>query len=148
MRTQILDDLKEAMKSGDSERRDVLRMLDAAIKNTEIEKKKRESGLSEEEILEVVMRSVKQRQDSIRQFEEGGRSDLAEKEKKEISFLTKYLPAQLSQEEVEKVVKEVIVELGASTKADLGKVMGEAMKRLKGQTDGNVVRELAQKNLN
>lgn len=145
LRETILADLKAAMKAGEVERRDVLRMLDAAIKNTEIEKKKRETGLSEEEVLEVVMRSVKQRQDSIKQFEEGGRPELAEKEKQEVAFLLAYLPAQLPVEEVEKIVQEVIVQLEAKSMQDLGKVMGETMKRVKGQTDGNVVREIAQK---
>lgn len=145
LKEQIIADLKNAMKTGDAARRDVLRMLDSAIKNVEIEKKKRETGLSEEEILEVIARSVKQRQDSIRQFEEGGRQDLAEKEKAELEFILPYLPAQLSQEEVEAVVKNVIAELGLSAPSDLGKVMGEAMKRLKGQADGNVVRAVAQK---
>lgn len=145
LKEQIVADLKNAMKSGDAARRDVLRMLDSAIKNVEIEKKKRETGLSEEEILEVIMRSVKQRQDSIRQFEDGGRPELAEKEKQEIEFLLPYLPVQLSQEEVEVVVKQVIGELGVSQASDLGRVMGEAMKRVKGQADGNVVRAVAQK---
>lgn len=145
LKEQIIADLKTAMKTGDAARRDVLRMLDSAIKNAEIEKKKRETGLSEEEILEVIARSVKQRQDSIRQFEDGGRQDLADKEKAELEFITPYLPAQLSVEEVEVAVKAVIEELDAKDASQLGKVMGEAMKRLKGQTDGNVVRALAQK---
>lgn len=140
---QILADLKEAMKAGDSVRRDTLRLIDSAIKNTEIEKQKRETGLSDEEVLEVIGKAVKQRQDSIRQFEEGGRADLAEKEKIELEILMPYLPAQLGREEIIALVQEVIVATGANGANDLGKVMGQAMAKMKGQADGNVVREIA-----
>lgn len=147
LKEQILADLKTAMKSGDSARRDVLRMLDSAIKNTEIEKKKRETGLSDEEILEVIMRSVKQRQDSIRQFEEGGRADLAEKERQEIAFLAPYLPEQLSEEEIRAVVKEIVSAAGTISASDMGRIMGQAMGKLKGKADGNVVRKIVQEEL-
>ncbi|MDD5397069.1 MAG: GatB/YqeY domain-containing protein [Candidatus Moranbacteria bacterium] len=144
---KILDDLKTAMKAGDTLRRDTLRLIDSAIKNTEIEKKKREEGLSDEEVLEVIARAVKQRQDSIRQFEDGGRADLAEKEKVELEILMPYLPAQLSEEEISKVIAEIVTTSGATGVNDLGKVMGQAMGKLKGQADGNVVREIAKKML-
>ncbi|KKP93867.1 MAG: hypothetical protein US25_C0058G0005 [Candidatus Moranbacteria bacterium GW2011_GWE1_36_7] len=145
LKEKILTDLKDAMRAGDVSKRDTLRLLDSAIKNLEIEKQKREIGLSDEEILEVIGRNVKQRNDSIRQFEEGGRPDLAEKEKIELAILVPYLPTQLSQEEIEVIVKEVIAGTGASNVGDLGKVMGQAMSKLKGQADGNVVREIAKK---
>ncbi|HBI50510.1 MAG TPA: aspartyl-tRNA amidotransferase [Candidatus Moranbacteria bacterium] len=143
LKEKIISDLKDAMKSGDSVRRDTLRLLDSAVKNLEIEKKKRETGLLDEEVLEVFARAVKQRQDSIRQFEEGGRSDLAEKEKLELDILMPYLPAQLSTEAITAVVSEVITQIGATGVGDLGKVMGQAMSKMKGEADGNVVREIA-----
>ena len=133
------------MRSGDTVRRDTLRLLDSAVKNSEIEKKKRETGLSDEEVLEVIARAVKQRQDSIRQFEEGGRPELAEKEKIELDILMPYLPEQLSEEAIAAVVSEVIAQTGATGVGDLGKVMGQAMGRMKGEADGNVVREIAKK---
>lgn len=143
LKEQIISDLKAAMKSGDSLRRDTLRLLDSAIKNSEIEKQKRETGLSDEEVLEVVARAVKQRQDSIRQFNDGGRSDLAEKEVVELDILMPYLPAQLSAEEITKNIEQIIAQLENATIADLGKIMGQAMAAMKGKADGNIVREIA-----
>jgi len=144
---KIIADLKEAMKAGDTVKRDTLRMLDSAIKNVEIEKKKREEGLTDEEILEVVSRSVKQRKDSIEQFVSGGRPELAEKERVEIAILMQYMPEQMSEEKVREVVKEIITQTGATSKADIGKVMGQAMGKLKGQADGNLVKKIAEEML-
>lgn len=138
----IKADLKEAMKAGDTQKRDVLRMVDSMIKNVEIEKGKRETGLSDEEIMEVMMRAVKQRKDSASQFITGGRPELAEKEQAEIDIISAYLPAQLSEEEVIKTVKEVIAQSGATSANDMGKVMGQVMGQLKGKADGNLVREI------
>jgi uncharacterized protein YqeY len=145
LKEKISSDLKDAMRSGDTERRDTLRLIDSAIKNLEIEKQKRETGLSDEEVLEVIGRAVKQRNDSIKQFTDGGRSDLAAKEKIELEIIMPYLPAQLSEEVVVGAVKEVIAMSGATGVADLGKVMGQAMAKLKGQADGNLVREIAKR---
>ncbi len=147
LKEQITSDLKTAMKAGDAVRRDTLRLIDSAIKNVEIEKNKREVGLMEEEILEVIARAVKQRQDSIRQFEAGGRSDLAEKEKIELEIIMPYLPAQLSPAEIETVVAEILATSENPTLADLGKIMGQAMAQLKGKADGNVVREIVKSQL-
>ena len=144
---KITADLKDAMKAGDTVKRDTLRFLDAAIKNVEIEKKKREEGLTDEEILEVVSRSVKQRKDSIAQFVSGGRPELAEKEEAEIAILMTYMPEQMSEDKVREIVKEVIAQTGAASKADIGKVMGQAMGRLKGQADGNLVKKIAEEAL-
>lgn len=143
LKEKITSDLKEAMKAGETKRRDTLRLLDSAIKNSEIEKKKREEGLSDEEVLEVITRAVKQRQDSIKQFEDGGRPELAEGEKEELAILMPYLPEQLSDDEVTKFVEEAITETGAKSAADLGKVMGIAMGKMKGKADGNLVRKIA-----
>ena len=147
LKKQILDDLKSAMKAGDTAKRDTLRMLDSMVKNVEIEKKKREEGLSDEEIKEVVMRAIKQRKDAIEQYKTGGREDLVEKENAEVEILMGYMPSQMSEEEVTAEVKKIIAETGASTKAEIGKVMGAAMSRLKGKTDGNLVKKMVEENL-
>lgn len=142
LREKIISDLKDAMKAGDVTKRDTLRLLDNAIKNTEIEKKKRETGLSEEEILEVLGRAVKQRQDSIKQFNDGGRPELAAKEQAELDIVMPYLPAQLSEDEIRVIVKTVITETGAAGMSDIGKVMGQSMVKMKGKADGNVVKKI------
>ncbi len=147
LKEKIIADLKDAMKAGDAKKRDTLRLLDSAIKNTEIEKKKRETGLSDEEIIEVVARSIKQRKDSVAQYEAGGRPELAENEKAEIEILSAYMPEQLSEDEIRKVVKEIIAATGMTSKADMGKVMGQAMGKLKGQADGNAVKKIVEEEL-
>ncbi|MFZ2154392.1 MAG: GatB/YqeY domain-containing protein [Candidatus Moraniibacteriota bacterium] len=143
--TKIKEDLKAAMKAGDAKKRDVLRMLDSMFRNVEIEKGKRETGLSDEEIIEVLMRAVKQRKDSANQFIAGNRPELAESEQAEIDIISTYLPEQMGAEEILKVVKETMAELGAATSADMGKVMGAIMAKVKGQADGNLVKEMVQK---
>jgi uncharacterized protein YqeY len=148
LKQKIFSDMKEAMKTGDVMRRDTLRMLDAMIKNTEIEKLKKEEGLSDAETQEVIARAVKQRKDSVAQYIAGERSELAEKENKEIEILVGYMPEQVGEDKIKEVVCEIIASVGAVSKADIGKVMGQAMSRLKGQTDGNVVKKIAEELLN
>lgn len=145
---KIIDELKIALKQGDNIKRDTLRMLDAAIKNSEIEKKKKGEGLDDSEVQEVIARSVKQRKDSIAQYVAGGRQDLAEKEKKEMEILLAYLPKQMDENEIREVVTEVIKETGAASKADMGKVMRAAMGKLKGQADGQAVKKAVEEELN
>jgi len=147
LKQKIINDLKQAMKEGNAAKRDTLRMLDSMIKNVEIEKKKREEGLSDAEIEEVAARAIKQRKDSAAQYEAGGRSDLAENEKKEIEIIMQYMPEQLGEEEARKIIKEIIAEAGAKDKSEIGKVMGAAMSRLKGQIDGTVVKKIAEEEL-
>lgn len=142
LKEKINSDIKDAMRSGDTVRRDTLRFLDSAIKNTEIEKKKKEAGLSDEEVLEVVARSVKQRNDSIQQYTDGGRPELADKEKAELEILKEYMPKQLSEDEIRKVVKEIISDAGTVSASDMGKIMGQAMGKLKGKADGNAVKKV------
>jgi uncharacterized protein YqeY len=147
LKQKILDDMKLAMKEGNVLKRDTLRMLDSMIKNVEIEKMKKEEGLTEEETIEVITRAIKQRKDSVTQYEAGGRADLAEKENNEIEIILAYMPEQLSEEKVREVVKEVIATTGATSKAEMGKVMGMSMGKLKGQTDGNVVKKIVEEEL-
>jgi len=148
LKEKINEDLKNAMKSGETEKRDTLRMIGSMIKNAEIEKGKKESGLNDEEVVEVLARAVKQRKDSAEQYKAGNRPDLAEKEEKEIEIISTYLPEQMSEEEIAQAVKEVIGGLNLEGKADIGKVMGPVMGKLKGKADGNLVREIVQKELN
>jgi hypothetical protein len=147
LKAKILEDLKSAMKEGDTVKRDTLRMLDSMIKNVEIEKMKKEKGLADEEVQEVIVRAVKQRKDSVTQYETGGRSDLADKEQKEIAVLSGYMPAQMGEDEIRMAVKETISEIGASGKAEMGKVMGPAMAKLKGKADGQIVRKIVEEEL-
>ena len=142
LKEKIFTDLKEAMKSGDTEKRDVLRMVDSMIKNTEIEKGKREEGLSDEEVVEILSRAVKQRQDSVTQYEKGGRSDLAKKELSEIEILKNYLPEQLSEDELKRIAKKILDENDLSDSADFGRAMGLVMAEVKGKADGNLVRQV------
>jgi uncharacterized protein len=144
LKQKIYSDLKEAMKAGDALKRDTLRMLDSMIKNTEIEKLKKEEGLTDAEVVEVLSRAVKQRRDSMDQYEKGGRPELADKENKEIEIISVYLPEQLSEDKIREIIKEIITATGASSKVDMGKVMGQAMGRLKGQADGNVVKKIVE----
>jgi len=125
----------------------VLRMLDAMIKNTEIEKLKKEQGLDDNEVQEVISRAIKQRKDAATQYTTGNRPELAEKENKEMEILLEYLPKQMSEEEVRKVVAEIIAKVGATSKADIGKVMGPAMGKLKGLADGNLVKKIVEEKL-
>ncbi|HEX7586419.1 MAG TPA: GatB/YqeY domain-containing protein [Patescibacteria group bacterium] len=147
LKQKIFEDMKAAMKEGNAIKRDTLRMLDSMIKNTEIEKLKKEEGLSDEEVLAVIARAAKQRRDSIEQYKVGGRTDLAEKESKEIEILAAYMPAQFGKDKVREIVQAVIAETGAVSKTDMGKVMGQAMGRLKGQADGNLVKKMVEEEL-
>ncbi len=147
LKEKITEDLKKAMKTGDTLKRETLRMLESMIHNAEIEKRKKEEGLADTEVIEVLSRAVKQRRDSVEQYEKGGRADLAEKEKKEIEIISAYLPEQLGEDKIREIVKEVITQTGAAGKADMGQVMGQAMGRLKGQADGNVVKRIVEEEL-
>lgn len=144
IREQILNDIKEAMKAGETERRNVLRSLDSMIKNEEIAQGKREDGLNDDSVIVLVKRAIKQRRDSAEQFRSGGRNDLAEKEEQEINFIEKYLPAQMTEEEVRVIVERVVDEVGASGKGDMGKVMGSVMGAVGDAADGAVVRAIVE----
>ncbi|MBV9496699.1 MAG: GatB/YqeY domain-containing protein [Acidobacteria bacterium] len=137
---QIRADLTEAMKAKQAERLSTLRMLQSAMKYQQIEVG---HELSDEEALAIVRKSVKQRLDSIEQFTKGNRPELAAKEASELETLKTYLPPELSEEELEKTVREIIASTGAASKKDMGKVMKEASARFKGQVDGRKIQEVA-----
>ena len=140
----IREQMKEAMKARDTVRLDVLRGLLANFTNEAVAKKRKpDEELSDDEALSVVVRAVKQRKDSIEQFEKGGRVDLAEVEKVELKILETYLPAQMSREEVVVYVREKLaVQSSALDKSKSGQFVGTIMKELKGKADGAVVKEV------
>jgi len=130
-------------------RRRTLRSLRAALANKEIEQREEgtETTLSEEDALAVVRKQVNQRKDSIDQYEEAGRDDLAERERVEIEVLEEYLPDRLSDEELGERLDAIIEDVGATSMADMGPVMGRAMEEMRGRVDGNRVREMVQARL-
>ncbi len=142
LQEQLINDMKDAMKSGDSVKVSTIRMLKAAIKNKEIEKGGTSYKLSDKEIVEVITTAIKQRRDSIEQFTKGNRQDLAEKEKKELEILQAYMPPQMSDEDVKAEVKKAITETSASSQKDMGKVMKVLMPRIAGRADGAVVNRI------
>ncbi|MBS4194730.1 GatB/YqeY domain-containing protein [Lederbergia citri] len=137
---RLNEDMKQAMKNKEKEKLSVIRMLKAALQNESIKLGKQQ--LSEEEELTVLSREVKQRKDSLHEFQKADRDDLADKVQNELGFVEKYMPPQLSEEEVEVLVKEAISETGAASKADMGKVMGILMPKVKGKADGSLVSKL------
>ncbi|MEK7599303.1 MAG: GatB/YqeY domain-containing protein [Patescibacteria group bacterium] len=147
LKDKIESDLKAALKSGDSLKVSVLRMALAAILNKTIALVKKDVGLEDQEILEVLQSELKKRKDAQDQFNLGGRKDLAAKEEKEAEILRAYLPPDFSQEELERIVAESIREVGARGQQDFGKAMKQAMSILKGRVEGNRVAEAVKKAL-
>ncbi len=160
LKERIQASLKKAMSEKDQLKVSVLRMLMAAVFNKEKEKRAKLSKteeelekldelskLTDEEIIEVISSEGKKRRDSIEQYEKGNRQDLAEQEKKELEILADYLPEQMGEEEIKKLVQEKIEEIGASGPKDTGKVMGALMPQLKGKADGTTVNKIVQEEL-
>ena len=142
LKSQIKDELITAMKAKDEFQTSILRMLSSAIKNKEIDLG---HELSDEEALVVIKTMLKQGKDALVDYQSGGREDLVAKQEKENQFLERFMPEQISDEEIEKLATEVIAETGAASPADMGKVMGTVMKKAGGLADGNRVREIVQK---
>jgi len=138
---QLNEDMKQAMKAGEKFRLSTIRMVRASIKNQEIELRR---PLNDDEVLQVVSRDLKQRRDSLQDFERAGREDLVEQMKGEIEIISQYLPKQLNEEEIKAIVMQTIQETGASSKADMGKLMGALMPKVKGRADGKLVNQLVQ----
>jgi uncharacterized protein YqeY len=145
---QIEAELKSALKSGEKEKTGILRFLIAAIKNHQIEiKAKGEEYLKDEDVIAVIRRQVKQRKDSIAEYEKGGRPELADKEKAELDILENYLPAQAGEDKIREVVKSKMQELNIADKSGFGKLMGAAMAEIRGQADGDAVKKVVEKEL-
>ncbi|MFO0440712.1 MAG: GatB/YqeY domain-containing protein [Betaproteobacteria bacterium] len=132
LREQINDDLKSAMRSGDTARRDTIRLLTAALKQREVDERK---TMTDADVLAVIEKMIKQRRDSIVQFEQGGRQDLADKEKQELTLLQAYMPQALDDAEIAAAVAAAIAESGAAGPADMGKMMALLKPRLAGRAD-------------
>ena len=139
LQERLDSDLKEAMRAKDAPTLGVLRMLKSALKYTAIEKSGAQAELSDAEAAQVIRKQAKQRQDSIESFEKGGRADLAAKEKKELSILNAYLPQAMSADELSKVVRETIAEIGATSKAQMGAVMKALQAKVGGRADGKTL---------
>ncbi|MDU4697018.1 MULTISPECIES: GatB/YqeY domain-containing protein [Paenibacillus] len=138
---RLNEDMKQAMKSQDKFKLSTIRMVRATIKNLEIDLKR---TLNDNEVLDILSREIKQRKDALQEFEKAGRDDLAEQVKAEAEILAEYLPEQLSEEEIKVIVQQTIQETGASSKAEIGKVMSALMPKVKGRADGKLVNQTVQ----
>ena len=144
LKQRIDQDSKEALKTKDSLRLNVLRMIRSDIRYKEIEKR---SELSDDDVISVLSSSIKKRKDSIEQFEKGGRDDLASKEKMELEVISKYMPDQLTDEELNKIITQAIKDVDAAGPPDLGKVMKQIMPNVRGRADGKKVKLLVSSRL-
>lgn len=148
LKNKILDDLKSAMKAKEADKLNVLRSLKAKLLEKEIsERKGGEASLSDDQVIEVLMKAAKQRKESIDQFEEGGRDDLVQKEKFELDIIEKYLPEMMDEDEIREEVKAQIDNMGASDMSDMGKIMGALMGRLKGKAEGATISMIVKEEL-
>ncbi len=148
LKDRIGEDIKTAMKAKDKIRLETVRGIKKAILEKEVAlRPKGQDSLTEEQEIELLAQQAKQRRDSIEQFTNAGRNDLADKEKQELAILESYLPEQLSDEELDSIVSQIIADTGATSAKDLGKVMGAAMKQLKGKADGKKIQALVKEKL-
>jgi len=145
LKEKIRNDLNASMKNREELKTSTLKMLMSAIANKEIELKKKDTGLANEEIERIVKSEAKKRNDAAEAYEKGGRPELAEKEKNELSILGAYLPEEMPDEKVEKIIKECIEFIKAKSMEDFGKVMKETTSRLRGQVDGKKIAEIVKK---
>lgn len=138
---RLNEDMKQAMKSQDKFKLSTIRMVRATIKNLEIDLKR---PLNDNEVLDILSREIKQRKDALQEFEKAGRDDLAANVKAEAEIIAEYLPEQLNEEEIKVIVQQTIQETGATSKADIGKVMSALMPKVKGRADGKLVNQAVQ----
>ncbi|SET65793.1 GatB/YqeY domain-containing protein [Paenibacillus sp. NFR01] len=138
---RLNEDMKQAMKSKDKFTLSTIRMVRSTIKYLEIDLKR---TLDDNEVLDILSREIKQRKDALQEFETAGRDELAANTKAEIEIISKYLPEQLTEEEIKVIVQQTIQETGASSKADMGKVMSALMPKVKGRADGKIVNQAVQ----
>jgi uncharacterized protein len=145
LKQKISDDTKTAMKAKEADKVSTLRFLQAAVKNKEIEV--RPNDLTDDDVIAVLRKSAKQRQDSIEQFTQAGRQDLADKEIIELKIIEGYLPQQMSADKIEAIVKEAIKEIGANSPQQMGVVMKAVMAKTQGTADNKIVSEIVKKQL-
>ena len=144
MKDELLQDLKEAMKNKDTLRKDTITMLRAAILQVEKDSQK---TLTDDEICAIVAKEVKKRKESVKEYEDAGRQDIADSLKQEVEILSKYLPEQLSQEEIVKLVEDAVKESGAASPRDMGKVMSILRPKTAGKADGKLVSDSVKEKL-
>ena len=144
LRDQISNELKDAMRAGDARKRDAIRLLTAACKQKEVDERK---TLADADVVAIIDKMIKQRRDSIEQFEKGGRQDLADTEKFEMSVLLAYMPQALSEAEIAEAVAASLQEIGATSPADMGKVMAVLKPKLAGRADMSKVSALVKAKL-
>lgn len=143
----LQEELKQSMLSKNELKTSVLRLLLSAINYYEIQKGGAGYSATEEDVLSVIQKEVKQRKDSIEQFNNAGRKDLSDKESKELDILQKYLPEQMGEEEIKTLVKDAISKSGASSIQDMGKVMAVLMPKVKGKADGTLISKIVKEEL-
>ena len=144
LKAQLTDDMKAAMKGGDKARLAVIRLINAAIKQREVDER---IELNDEQVLAVLDKMVKQRRDSITQYTDAGRTDLADVEQAEVEIIQTYLPAALSDDEIASIIEQAIADTGASGMADMGKVMGKVKPQVRGRADMGAVSGLVKAKL-
>ena len=144
LKERINEDLKTAFKNGSNDIVSTLRFLSSVIKNKELEKL---SELTEEELIGVILGEIKKRKESIAQYEKGGREDLAKKEAAELEILKKYVPEEMSEEELRSIVNKKIAEISGTTMKDFGKIMGFVMAEVKGRAGGDIVKKIIEEEI-
>lgn len=145
IKEKLMQDLKAAMKSHDKIKKDTITMVRAAIKQIEVDKR---VDLSDEEVIDIISKQYKERVSSIDEFKRGGRDDLVAQTEEEIKIILEYLPKQLTDEELEDIIKEAIEKLSITDKKQIGELMKEVMPKIKGKADGKKVNSIASKYLN
>lgn len=145
LKERLMEDLKSSMKNKDKLRKDTITMVRAEIKQREVDERR---DVEDEDVIEIVSRQLKQKKDSLEGFRKGERQDLVDLTEKEIDILMEYLPRQLTESEIDEIVKNVVDEIGANTMRDMGKVMSNVMPKVKGRADGNVVNKIVKQYLN
>ena len=147
LKEQIQNDMKAALLSGNRFEADVLRGLKAAILNEEVAQNKRDEGLAGSELEKIVAKEVKKRHESIKLYEQNGRPELAEAEKNEIAVIEKYMPAQMSEDELRQIVKQTIADMGEVSTQQMGQVIGAVKAKVGNSADGSVVAKLVKEEL-
>lgn len=145
LKEKLMEDLKSAMRNKEKRRKDTITMLRAAVKQREVDERK---DMADDEILALIGKQVKQKRESIKDFQKAERVDLVEQAQEEIDILLAYLPEQLTEEEIDELVREAIEQTGASSMRDMGRIMGIVMPKVKGRADGSLISQSAKKLLN
>lgn len=145
LKEKLMEDLKSAMRNKEKRRKDTITMLRAAVKQREVDER---IELADGDILAIVGKQVKQKRESIKDFQKASRIDLVEQAEEEIEILMAYLPEQLTEDEIDEIVREAIVQTGAASMRDMGRIMGVVMPKVKGKADGSLISQSAKKLLN